>query len=374
VLDELKRQKHAIISRYMKASNGAGFWQAANTLAPLALLWWAAVWSIDYSWWLTAALILLMSLFSLRVLVLLHECGHGSLFRTQMLNRAFGFAFGVVTGMPQYVWSQHHAFHHATNGDWEKYRGPLTTPSTGEYSAFNAKQQRIFKVTRSLPMAPLAGFVYLLFNPRFNWMRGSLAMLAHAARCKWQQPSISFKNHIASYSTRLWNNSKEYRHMSWNNVVLLGWCALMIWWIGTGPFFLIHLISISLAGAGGIILFTVQHNFEHAYATDSRRWDHDVGAIHGTSFLQFPAWLNWFTANIAFHHVHHLSARIPNYRLAECHKANAALFTDVKRVKLSEIHKALKCIIWDTDAERIISMAEYERLPLRSSSAGFAAR
>ena len=365
MLSELKRRKHSIISRYMKASNTTGFWQVCNTLLPLAALWWLTVWSIDYSWWLTAALISLMSLLTLRVLVLMHECGHGSLFCAQRLNRAFGFVFGVVAGMPQYVWSQHHAFHHATNGDWEKYRGPLTTPSAGEYSALNRKQKRLFKITRSLPMAPLGGFVYLLFNPRFNWLRGSIAMLVYAVRRKLQQPSVPFRTHIAGYQTCLWNNSKEYRHMSWNNIALLSLWALMIWSVGAGPFFVIYLTTVSVAGAGGIILFTVQHNFEHAYATDSNRWDPDAGAIHGTSFLQFPAWLNWFTANIAYHHVHHLSARIPNYRLAACHRDNEPLFAEVRRVKLTEIHKALKCIIWDADAERIISLTEYERQPQR---------
>jgi omega-6 fatty acid desaturase (delta-12 desaturase) len=345
----------------MKASNLSGLLQVCNTLLPAGLLWWLALRSIDISWWLTAALIALLSLFMLRVLVLMHECGHGSLFRSQRLNRAFGFLFGALVGMPQYVWSQHHAFHHSTNGDWEKYRGPLTTPSTGEFGSLSAGQQRWFRRSRCLPMAPLGGFVYLLFNPRFNWLRGSVALLSNTARLKWQQPAVTWAAHAAGFKTGLWNSSKEYRHMTWNNLALISSCTLMCLTAGAGPFFLIYLVSVSLAGGAGIILFTVQHNFEHSYATNSARWDHDSGAIHGTSFLQLPAWLNWFTANIAYHHVHHLSARIPNYRLAQCHRDNAHLFTEVRRVKLSEIHQALKCLIWDTMAERIISFSEYQR-------------
>jgi omega-6 fatty acid desaturase (delta-12 desaturase) len=357
----LKLHKHALISRYMKASNASGFTQVCTTLGPLALLWWAAVWSLSISWWLTGALILVMSLFTLRLLVLMHECGHGSLFRSQRLNRAFGFAFGVAIGMPQYVWSQHHAFHHATNGDWDKYRGPLTSPSVDEFTSMGRSRQRQYMGARSLPLAPFGGFVYLIFNPRFNWLRGSIGLLAHAVRLKVRQPAISFSAHAASYQTRLWNSSKEYRHMTWNNLVLLsawvGICAAS----GAPTFFPIYLISVSIAGGAGIILFTVQHNFEHAYATDSARWDHDSGALHGTSFLQLPRWLNWFTANIAYHHVHHLSARIPNYRLVKCHDDNAHLFTEVRRVKLSEVPRALKCLIWDAAAQRIISVTEYQR-------------
>ena len=88
---------------------------------------------------------LLISLFTLRVFALMHECGHGSLFRTQPLNRAFGFLLGVVSGMPQYVWSQHHNYHHANNGNWEKYRGPYTTLSVDEYAAMTDAQQRMYR-------------------------------------------------------------------------------------------------------------------------------------------------------------------------------------------------------------------------------------
>jgi omega-6 fatty acid desaturase (delta-12 desaturase) len=207
----------------------------------------------------------------------------------------------------------------------------------------------------------LGGFVYLIFNPRFNWLRGSLALLRHVVRQKLRSPSIALRAHAGSFQPRLWNSSREYRHMCWNNLVLLtGWTTLCLT-VGAGPFFLIYLVSVSLAGGAGIVLFTVQHNFEHAYATDSAHWDHDAGVLRGTSFLQLPRWLNWFTANIAYHHVHHLSARIPNYRLVRCHNENAHLFTSVTRVGFLGIYRALQCLIWDRAAKRIISVAEFRR-------------
>jgi omega-6 fatty acid desaturase (delta-12 desaturase) len=358
---ELKRHKHALISRYMKASNARAIAQVCNTLVPLLLLWCLVVWSRRHSLWLTTVLVVFMSLFTLRILVLMHECGHGSLFRTQRLNRAFGFLFGVLIGMPQYVWSQHHAFHHSTNGDWDKYRGPLTSPSVDEFTAMGRSGRKLYLGARSLSLAPLGGFVYLLFNPRFNWLRGTIALLCHTVRRKLMDPASSFKTHAASFQTSLWNSSREYHHMTWNNLALLSAGTAMCLAIGAGTFVPVYFISVSMAGGAGIILFTVQHNFEHAYATDSARWDHDTGAMHGTSFLQLPRWLNWFTANIAYHHVHHLSARIPNYRLARCHSENAALFNEVRRVRLSEVHRALKCLIWDAAAQRIISVNEYQR-------------
>jgi omega-6 fatty acid desaturase (delta-12 desaturase) len=130
---------------------------------------------------------------------------------------------------------------------------------------------------------------------------------------------------------------------------------------GTALFFSIYLLTLSIAGGAGIVLFTVQHNFEHSYASSSERWDYDTGAIEGTCFLVLPRWLNWFTVDMCYHHIHHLCANIPNYCLASCHYEYQHLFSNVTRVKLSEVPGAFKCILWDTHAQRIISVAEYER-------------
>lgn len=331
------------------------------TLTSLALTWWAALLSVDISLWLTAAAVLLVSLFTLRAFALMHECGHGSLFRTQRLNRAFGFLLGVVSGMPQYVWSQHHSYHHTNNGNWEKYRGPYTTPSVDEYAAMTNAQQLMYRGKCSIALAPLVGFIYLIFNPRFTWLKGSIGLVRHIVRGKVAQPNLSMKALAASFETRYWQSEKQYWHMFWNNVVLLSVWVLMCWTIGTMRFFTIYLISVSLAGGVGILLFTVQHNFEHSYASDSSHWDYDSGAIDGTSFLILPRWLNWFTANIGYHHIHHLSARIPNYSLIGCHNEYGYLFTGVTRVKLAQVPKALKYILWDARGQRIISVAEYRQ-------------
>ena len=104
----------------------------------------------------------------------------------------------------------------------------------------------------------------------------------------------------------------------------------------------------------------MQHNFEHSYAAPTATWDYDRGAMEGTSFLVLPQWMNWFTANIGYHHVHHLSAAIPNYRLVRCHVESADLLGDVPRITLWQVPAALRCLLWDTRAERIISFNEYE--------------
>jgi omega-6 fatty acid desaturase (delta-12 desaturase) len=360
-IDVIKQHKRAMISRYGKSDNIKGMTQVLTTLLPLVLLWWLAVLFAIPAFWVTIAAVPLITLFTLRVFALMHECGHGSLFRSRWLNRAAGFVLGVFAGMPQYVWSQHHAYHHAHNGNWEKYRGPYATLTVDEYTALPASRQRMYRQKCSLAGAPLAGFIYLIFSPRFNWIRSTVGFVLHVVGGKMSRPGVSLQGHAANFQCGQWKNSREYWHMFWNNIVLLSIWALMCWACGGLLFFGIYLFTVSIAGGIGIVLFTVQHNFEHAYASDSARWDYDIGAIEGTSFLVLPGWLNWFTANIGYHHIHHLSANIPNYQLVKCHTEYQHLFPDVARVKLCEVHRALKCILWDTRARRIISVAEYRQ-------------
>jgi len=366
--DCLKQQKCAMISRYAKSDDIKGSIQIATTLIPFGALWWAAVRTVGVSPWLTAVLMLLISLFTLRSFGLMHECGHGSLFRSRALNRASGFLLGVVSGMPQFVWAQHHNYHHAHNGNWDKYRGPYTTLSVDEYGALTGAQQLMYRFKCGVAAAPLAGFIYLIFNPRFTWLKGSIGLAFHVVGQTLAGRGGSLRERVASYPTRYWKSVREYRHMLANNLVLLSIWVLMCYACGTALFFFIYLLTLSFAGGAGIVLFTVQHNFEHSYASDDQRWDYDTGAIEGTSFLVLPYWLNWFTVNIGYHHIHHLSANIPNYSLVACHEEYQHLFSNVTRVKLSEVLGALDCILWDTRAQRIISMTEYQQQQVRMSN------
>jgi acyl-lipid omega-6 desaturase (Delta-12 desaturase) len=359
--ESLRQQKCAMIGGYARSSDLKGLTQVVTTLVPFALLWFAAVRTAGQSPWLTAGLMLLISLFTLRAFGLMHDCGHGCLFRSRELNRLVGFLLGVVSGMPQFVWAQNHNYHHANNGNWDKYRGPYTTLSVDEYSALSHGQQWLYRFKCGVVAAPLAGFIYLIFNPRFTWLKGSIGLLSHVVRQKVARPGGSVLEYVRSYKTRYWKSWREYRHMLVNNLVLLSVWVLMCFACGTGLFFFIYLLTVSIAGGAGIVLFTVQHNFEHSYASDDAHWDYDTGALEGTSFLVLPYWLNWFTVDIGYHHIHHLSASIPNYRLVKCHNEYQHLFGRVTRVKLSEVLGALDCILWDTRAQRIISMTEYRQ-------------
>jgi acyl-lipid omega-6 desaturase (Delta-12 desaturase) len=191
-------------------------------------------------------------------------------------------------------------------------------------------------------------------------MKGSIALLWHILRHKIAEPRQSLAQLAARFPTHYWKTRREYWHMTGNNLVLLGLWALALQLGASGVCIGAYLCSLSVAGGAGIALFTVQHNFDHAYASDTGHWDLDTGALEGTSFLILPGWLNWVTANIGYHHVHHLSAAIPGYRLVACHEQYQHLFTGVRRISLWQIPAHLKCLLWDRDAGRIVSFAEHD--------------
>jgi omega-6 fatty acid desaturase (delta-12 desaturase) len=359
-LARLKGIKRQLIDRHVQPDNGRGLAAVALTLLPIGALGYAAWLSTSVSYLLTAAITLLTSLFLLRAFVLMHECGHGSLFRSGRLNRGFGFVLGVVTGMPQYVWSQHHQFHHAHNGNWDRYRGPLNIVPVSEYAAMSMAQQRRYRQARSIWMAPLAGFLYVLLNPRRTWLKGSAGLLRHLLTNRHAQRGMPLGERIAAFKTPCWSSLQEFVHMSWNNAIVLPLWALLAWWMGPGLFVAFYIVAASLAGGAGLLLFSVQHNFEQSHASGDEGWDYTRGAIEGTSFLNLPPWLNWITANIGYHHIHHLSARIPSYCLAACHDEYAAHFTRVRRIRLAQVPGALKYILWDRATQRIVSVAEYQ--------------
>ena len=362
VVDQVKAEKTNIIREYTNRSNTKAAIQCLNTLFPYFALFYMALTNFSTSVWLSALYMLPLSFFTVRIFMIMHDCGHKCLFRTQRLNTIFGFITGVIVGMPQYVWSQHHNFHHATNGNWEKYRGPLDILSIDEYEKLSPAAQMRYRYGRNIFLAPVGAFMYFIFNPRFNWMLGSLIFIIDLTKFKMKNRHTPLKNIITNQESRYWSSSRQYLHMTLNNIVLLSIWVAASWHFGTSTFFSVYIISLSFAGAAGIIIFTIQHNFEGSYASDDKHWDYHQAALKGTSFLTFPKVINWFGLDIAYHHIHHISAKIPNYNLARCHRQYEHLFTGVTRIRLRDIARAFRFILWHRKAQKIISIDQYNNM------------
>lgn len=340
---------------YTHKCNVIGAWQILSTLIPFALLWAGYVLIGHKSPWLLIPFSILISLFILRAFVLMHDCGHNSLFKSRRVNQFVGFLLGAITGMPQFVWSKNHTYHHNTNGDWVKYRGVFSIITTDQYAKLSKAEQRRYWLFRQPLILLPAGFFYVIFNPRFNWIVGNLTMCAKILRPLF---SLHFSESVSiakKWENKYWKGKKDYLHMTYNNVVLLTIWFVMCQAIGTAEFFALYVASTALAGSVGILIFTIQHNFEGSYATDTERVDPYRAALEGTSMLVLPKVLNWFTADIAYHHLHHLSSAIPNYRLAACHKEYESHFVDVKRFYCRDLLSTFKYQLWDTREQKVVA-------------------
>jgi len=341
---------------YTDKSNAIGTRQVLLTIIPFTLLWIGYALLAEVSPYLLIPFSILISLFILRSFVLMHDCGHGSLFKSKRANQIVGFIFGVITGMPQFVWSKNHAYHHNTNGDWIKYGGVFNIITTEQYAKLSKSQQRRYWFFRQPIVLIPAGFFYVIFNPRFNWIAGNLVMLGKIIRPLFTFRLAEAVSTAKKWETKFWKGKKDYLHMTYNNLALLSIWFIMCKAIGPSEFFYLYVASTSLAGSVGILIFTSQHNFEDSYATDTERVCSYRAALEGTSILVLPKVLNWFTADIAYHHLHHLSVAIPNYRLAACHNEHESLFVDIKRFRCRDMLKTFKYQLWCAKEQKVVAV------------------
>ena len=168
-----------ILIPYMKSNDLKATYQILNTVVPYVLLWFLVVKAAAVSVWFVPPIIVLMTLFSVRCFSLMHDCGHYSLFSSKKVNRGVGFVLGIINAIPQYPWSRDHAYHHKTNGDWERYRGVADFISTEEFSKLNSSDQRLYELLRHPLMAFPGGFFYLAIQPRLALIVGIYDFTRH---------------------------------------------------------------------------------------------------------------------------------------------------------------------------------------------------
>jgi omega-6 fatty acid desaturase (delta-12 desaturase) len=125
-------------------------------------------------------------------------------------------------------------------------------------------------------------------------------------------------------------------------------------WLGFVPYLILQLTAVAVAGASGVWLFYVQHQFEDAYWEREEDWNYTAAALQGSSFYELPRILRWFSGNIGYHHIHHLSPRVPNYFLERCHRS-AQMFEHVQPLTLFASLKSMRLHLWDEGRRRLVS-------------------
>ena len=352
------------IKPYMESDDGIAIWQIASTIIPLILCCIAISNLTNHlttaSVIFTPILFILIVLFLSRSFSLMHDCGHHSLFRSKAANRIAAFLLSIVHAMPHHPWSRGHAFHHQHNGNWNRYRGPSALTTLREYETKNKSSRFTYQLLRHpLTLLP-GGFYYLVIKPRVALLLGFIELIAKAfadaprkiSAGQAFNPWLYIKNHKSSF---FYTKEEVYDTIANSICVALAW-----WWIGSAigywHFWILYASIMSVSAAIMIAVFFVQHNFPGSYASGEEGWSYFKGAIEGSSFLIMPPVLNWFTADIAYHHIHHLSERIPNYRLRTCHEENKSNFDNVTRLQLHQLWKCFSLILWDEDSSQLASV------------------
>ena len=352
-----------VLAPYMKSNDLRATYQILNTVVPYLLLWYLAVKAAAISFWLLPPIIILITLFSVRCFSLMHDCGHYSLFRSKKVNRVVGFILGVINAIPQYPWSRDHAYHHKTNGDWERYRGVADFISTEQFSKLNSSDQKLYELLRHPLMAVPGGFFYLAIQPRLSLIMGIYDFISHLFTCLKKDTRMSLSEIISAHKSKHWQTTTEFWDLLFNNICVVGGCIILSHLLGAGFFLSLYSIVLTFSAVIFIWVFFVQHIFEGSYAHNTEGWDYLLGAIEGSSYLELPTILKWFTADIGYHNIHHLSERIPNYNLEACHKENIHLLSNVKMLRIGDMLHCSKFILWDSDSNSLVSIASTRQAP-----------
>jgi omega-6 fatty acid desaturase (delta-12 desaturase) len=317
-----------ILGPYGGADLRRSLTQIATSALPFFVLWYAAYRALSVGYWLTLILAIPTACFVMRLFLIQHDCGHGSFFKSQKVADFVGFWLGVATLTPYRYWRKTHAYHHAHSGDLGfRGLGDVDTITVAEYY----EQPFLGRLRYRIYRHP---FVLLAV--------GGLFVFVVKHRYPWDIP-------------RRWK--REWASVWKTNLALVAILALLSLTIGLKAAVLVHLPVMTLTGTIGVWLFYVQHQFEDTYWEEHADWSYFDAGLQGSSHLVLPKPLQWITASIGIHHVHHISARIPNYRLQQCLDENPEL-QHVTRITIWQGIKALGLSLWDEDSGRLISFRD----------------
>ena len=318
------------------------FLELAITAGPLALLWALAWLAVEHGQWWGMLLTLPAAAFLVRLFMVQHDCGHGAFFPHKAMNDWAGRVIGVFTLTPYDHWRREHARHHATSGDLDR-RG------TGDVE--------MLTVAEYLALGPVRRLGYRLFrHPVVMFGLGPAYVFLLRHRLPVGEMNEGWRPWLSPMATNLAIAAAAV------GLILLG---------GVRAYLLVQLPISLIAASIGVWLFYIQHQFEGVAWVRSSRWTLAEAAIHGSSHYHLPGAAGWFTGNIGVHHVHHLSSRIPFYRLRQVLRDHPEL--DAGRLSLAQSLRGTRLTLWDEAAQRLISFSELRsraRLPaaaLRSS-------
>ncbi len=316
---------------FTKVHVGRSVWELAATLAPFCALVLAMLWAINAGYFIALGLVPVAGLLLLRTFIIQHDCGHGAFLHKRTSNDRLGRALGVLTFTPYDCWRRSHTLHHANTGNLDgRGFGDVDTLTVREFQSRSRLQRFLYRLYRHPVVLFGVGPAYLF-------------LLRHRLPIGLMKEGVQYW--VSAIST---------------NLATACILAVLMFVFGIGTTLLVVIPTLLVAATTGVWLFYVQHQFEQAHWDRGEDWSFHDAALKGSSYLDLPQPLRWFTGNIGMHHVHHLASRIPFYRLPGVLAAYPQL-REFNRLTVPQTFKPMTLALWDEEKRRLVSFREAAR-------------
>jgi len=317
-----------VLGDYRTPDNLRATFELLITVVPFAGTWLLILAAVKHGYWGGLLLAIPAAGLLLRLFAIQHDCGHGSFFRQKQANDWIGRIAGVLTLTPYGLWRRTHAIHHASSGNLDRRGiGDVDTLTVAEYQA------------------------------RSPWGRAKYRMYRHPLVMFGIGPAYLFLVQHRLPIGMMREGRRPWLSAIGTNLAIALAIAVVASFTGFAAFVLVHLPVLLIAATIGVWLFFVQHQFEGARWESHADWAWQEVALHGSSYLNLPGIIRWFTANIGMHHIHHLCSRIPFYRLSQVLSDHPEL-GEINRITLLESFRSTRLALWDEAESRLISFRE----------------
>lgn len=336
MIKQKEKNLRKLVTPYEQSETRNSVKQLVNTLVPFFVLWFFAYQSLTVSYFLTLFFSVIAAGFLVRTFIIFHDCCHNSFFRNKKANRIVGNITGLLTLFPYNQWKYSHSVHHASSGNLDKRGvGDIWLMTVDEYVA-----------------APMA------LKIQYRLYRNPIVLFGFG-------PIYAFL--ILNRFNRKGARRKERMNTYLTNVLIVAIVSLGCYLIGWQAFLLVQGPIFYISGVLGIWLFYVQHTFEDSYFEENKDWEYVMAAVEGSSYYKLPKVLQWLTGNIGYHHVHHLSPKVPNYKLEEAHK-NTTPLQHVPTITLKTSLQSLKFRLWDEEGKKFVQYKDIKYITVKKNN------
>jgi acyl-lipid omega-6 desaturase (Delta-12 desaturase) len=321
-----------ILARYRDPSLPRSLWELGITLFAVIALWGLAAFALYLHWAVALLFSAPLGIFLVRLFAIQHDCGHNAFFKSRQMNDWVGRALGMLTLTPYDVWRRLHSVHHSASGNLDRRGiGDVITLTVAEYKARGRWGRFLYRLYR---------------NPVVMFGLGPAWLFVLNNRLPFGLMRAGWSYWVSAMATNLCL------------VALLGGLYLVGGW---PAIFAVWLPSVLIGATIGVWLFYVQHQFETAHWDREEDWQLHEAALHGSSHYVLPQPLQWLTANIGLHHIHHLQSRLPFYRLPEVLRDFPPL-AEAQRMTVRESFANARLHLWDEGSRRLLNWREARQL------------